>query len=136
MYPHPPPTKGSIKNSTSGGIKKAKGTKKGTAGKRAYPVPSAGKAAVGPSGSKKVKKTMPKQTPGTKKKKSPSTPPTGDPVDRQKAAAAIQAVNAASGGKNDRAAALAAAILRGVTMQPSGKWVSCLSICFDGLVDQ
>jgi len=31
-------------------------------------------------------------------------------------------VNAASGGKNDRAAALAAAILRGVTMRPSGKW--------------
>jgi hypothetical protein len=33
-------------------------------------------------------------------------------------------VNQASGGKNDRAAALAAAILRGVTMRPSGKWVS------------
>lgn len=43
-------------------------------------------------------------------------------MERQKAAATIQAVNAASGGKNDKAAALAAAILRGVTMRPSGKW--------------
>lgn len=31
-------------------------------------------------------------------------------------------MNQASGGKNDKAAALAAAILRGVTMRPSGKW--------------
>jgi hypothetical protein len=45
-----------------------------------------------------------------------------EPIDRQKSAATIAAVNAASGGKNDRAAALAAAILRGVTMRPSGKW--------------
>ena len=45
-----------------------------------------------------------------------------DKAERQKAAATIQAVNQASGGKNDKAAALAAAILRGVTMRPSGKW--------------
>lgn len=43
--------------------------------------------------------------------------------EKQKAAGTIKAVNAASGGKNDKAAALAAAILRGVTMRPSGKWV-------------
>jgi acetylglutamate kinase len=64
----------------------------------------------------------------SKKKKSPvskrknKSPQLTDKHERQKAAEAIQAVNAASGGKNDKAAALAAAILRGVTMRPSGKW--------------
>ena len=48
---------------------------------------------------------------------------TGDAsVDRQKTIDTIQNLNAAAGGKNDKAAALAAAILRGVTMRPSGKW--------------
>ena len=60
-----------------------------------------------------------KKSPQKKKNRSPQ-PET--PGERQKSAASIQAVNAASGGKNDRAAALAAAILRGVTMRPSGKW--------------
>ncbi|KAG7364861.1 AP2 domain containing protein [Nitzschia inconspicua] len=74
----------------------------------------------------------PKQTPAPKKTKK-LTPPGGpkkknrspqlvEKADRQKAAATIKAVNQASGGKNDKAAALAAAILRGVTMRPSGKW--------------
>lgn len=45
-------------------------------------------------------------------------------VDRKKAAAKIHALNEASGGKNDRAAAIAAAVGRGVTMRPSRKWVS------------
>jgi AP2 domain len=58
-------------------------------------------------------------TPGKKKNKSP---PLTDRAERQKAANTIQDLNAASGGKNDKAAALAAAILRGVTMRPSGKW--------------
>jgi hypothetical protein len=35
-------------------------------------------------------------------------------------------VHAASGGKNEKAAVLAAAIMRGVTMRPSGKWVSLI----------
>lgn len=69
------------------------------------------------SGAKKAKKSSPPK----KKNKSPQLT---DKAERQKAAATIQAVNAASGGKNDKAAALAAAILRGVTMRPSGKWVS------------
>jgi hypothetical protein len=60
-----------------------------------------------------------KSSPPKKKNKSPQIT---DKAERQKAAAAIQAVNAASGGKHDKAAALAAAILRGVTMRPSGKW--------------
>ena len=58
---------------------------------------------------------------GPQKKKNRS-PQLVDKAERQKAAATIQAVNQASGGKNDKAAALAAAILRGVTMRPSGKW--------------
>ncbi len=45
-----------------------------------------------------------------------------NPVDKQKAAATISAINNKSGKKNDRAATLAAAVLRGVTMRPSGKW--------------
>ena len=63
-----------------------------------------------------------KKSPGGKKKN--KSPQLTDRADRQKAAQTIAAVNAASGGKNDKAAALAGAILRGVTMRPSGKWVS------------
>jgi hypothetical protein len=70
---------------------------------------------------KKLKKTPSEK--GSQKKKNKS-PQLVDRAERQKAADTIAAVNQASGGKNDRAAALAAAILRGVTMRPSGKWVS------------
>jgi hypothetical protein len=63
-----------------------------------------------------------KKTPSGQSKKKNKSPQLTDRVERQKAAAAIQDLNAASGGKNDKAAALAAAILRGVTMRPSGKW--------------
>eukprot|EP00934_Nitzschia_sp_Nitz4_P008641 Nitzschia sp. Nitz4//scaffold86_size83305//26487//29197//NITZ4_005253-RA/size83305-processed-gene-0.80-mRNA-1//1//CDS//3329559223//8631//frame0 len=68
--------------------------------------------------SKKQKKSSPTAAP----KKKNRSPQITDKVERQKAAATIKAVNEASGGKNDKAAALAAAILRGVTMRPSGKW--------------
>ena len=71
--------------------------------------------------SKKIKRSPSSSSSGTKKKKVAS-PAITDRVERQKAAATVHAVNQASGGKNDRAAALAAAILRGVTMRPSGKW--------------
>jgi hypothetical protein len=40
----------------------------------------------------------------------------------------IDALNAASGGKNDRAAALAAEHMRGIWKRPSGKWVSCNTV--------
>jgi AP2 domain len=63
-----------------------------------------------------------KQAPSGSQKKKNRSPQLVDKAERQKAAATIQAVNQASGGKNDKAAALAAAILRGVTMRPSGKW--------------
>jgi len=84
-----------------------------------------------PSLKRPVTSVAPKAAPSTKKSKKSSQNPTKkknrspqlvDKAERQKAAATIQAVNQASGGKNDKAAALAAAILRGVTMRPSGKW--------------
>jgi len=80
---------------------------------------------------KKQKKnsTMKVKGSGQSGKKSPkscgatiATPELNNSLERQKAAAAITAMNAAAGHKNDKAAALAAAILRGVTMRPSGKW--------------
>jgi|AntRauTorckE5430_2_1112549.scaffolds.fasta_scaffold10477_2 hypothetical protein len=43
-------------------------------------------------------------------------------ADKTKSAAAISAINNAAGKKNNKAASLAAAVLRGVTMRPSGKW--------------
>lgn len=71
--------------------------------------------------SKKSNGTKPKGS-GSKRSKSSPSVNLNNPVDRQKAAAAISAMNVASGSKNDKAAALASAILRGVTMRPSGKW--------------
>ena len=68
---------------------------------------------------KKQKKSPGERTTSKKKNRSP---PLTDRGDREKAAATIHSVNQASGCKNDKAAALAAAILRGVTMRPSGKW--------------
>ena len=65
----------------------------------------------------KAAKTSKKSTP-KKKNKSPIP----DKAERAQAATTIQNLNQAAGGHNDKAAALAAAILRGVTMRPSGKW--------------
>jgi len=88
------------------------------------------KVVSGKTGMKRPATTTPKATSAKKTKKNSQNAPKKknrspqlvDKAERQKAAATIQAVNAASGGKNDKAAALAAAILRGVTMRPSGKW--------------
>lgn len=77
-------------------------------------------------------------SPPTKKpRKSPSKPrrPKSKnalpecPIERARVAEAIRAVNANSGGNNDKAAELAAAIMRGVTCRPSGKWVSTVFDC-------
>jgi hypothetical protein len=113
--------------STVKGLKKKLGSKtpkpptstSSTAVKR--PLPS---AAAGTPPTKRVKKPSVKSTiinkgrgPGKKK------PPIASPgADKQKSADAISAINTASGKKNDKAASLAAAVLRGVTMRPSGKW--------------
>jgi len=64
---------------------------------------------------------------GSPKKKNKSPMP--DKHERAQAATTIQNLNAAAGGHNDKAAALAAAILRGVTMRPSGKWQAQLYFC-------
>ena len=150
-YPHPPPrhmapmypsSHPNAKNSTKGNnSKKSKGSKTSKAPvpapKRPLQVVSDPSIEEKGSPSKKARKASPKaaaaaaaaaaattSAPVKKKKATTSTAAVAaDPVDRQKAAATIAAVNAASGGMNDRAAALAAAILRGVTMRPSGKWV-------------
>jgi hypothetical protein len=97
--PKPPKSGSGIKRSSGSPLLDAKGG-----------VPSAKKLKKTPSGSSQKKKNK--------------SPQLVDRAERQKAADTIAAVNQASGGKNDRAAALAAAILRGVTMRPSGKWVS------------
>jgi AP2 domain len=75
-------------------------------------------AAVSPTDAPKRNKNTPKKT----KQKSP--PPTA--AELKKAAETIHGIAA---GKNDKAAALAAAILRGVTMRPSGKWQAQLYFC-------
>jgi AP2 domain len=86
-------------------------------GKRPAPAPLVADGKPMATG-KKLKKS-PNGQPPKKKNKSPQLT---DGAERRKAAATIHAVNSASGGMNDKAAALAAAILRGVTMRPSGKW--------------
>lgn len=58
---------------------------------------------------------------GGKRQRTTVTQPLSGP-EREKSAATITAINAATGNKNDKAASLASAILRGVTMRPSGKW--------------
>mmetsp|Transcript_35148 Transcript_35148/g.76220 ORF Transcript_35148/g.76220 Transcript_35148/m.76220 type:complete len:1099 (+) Transcript_35148:367-3663(+) len=89
------------------------------------PAPKRKSTAGGLLGPVPVKKPKPSSPSRKKKRKSGGQETSGaglSPTDRQKSAKAIQAVNASAGGKNDKAAALAAAILRGVTMRPSGKW--------------
>lgn len=110
------------------GGKKGKTAKPSKSGSKRPSTGSPGK--ILSSASKKAKKSPSKSL---KKKSKMTAPVLSEPVDRQKSAAVIAAVNAASGGKNDKAAALAAAILRGVTMRPSGKWVSCATLSFDML---
>lgn len=135
-YPPPPPTRQQhlpmygaaqqpeAKTKSDKSSSKAKaGTPTGDVGsKRSSPLDQ-------PEKSKK-KKTTPGSTgtAGQTKRKNKS-PQLTDRVERQKAADTIQSLNAASGGKNDKAAALAAAILRGVTMRPSGKWQAQLYFC-------
>ena len=68
---------------------------------------------------KRQKKTSTRK--GGKRSRTTVTQPLTGP-ERQKSAATITAINAATGNKNAKAASLASAILRGVTMRPSGKW--------------
>lgn len=78
---------------------------------------------VSPKSSPEIKKRTKRSTSrkgGKRQRTTVTMPLTGQ--DREKSAATITALNASTGSKNDKAAALAAAILRGVTMRPSGKW--------------
>ena len=88
------------------------------------------------SGSQSTPTSAKKSKPSSPKKKSKSARKTGgqasgtsgngggstSSTDRQKSTKSAAAITAIAGGKNKEAAALAAAILRGVTMRPSGKW--------------
>jgi hypothetical protein len=75
--------------------------------------------AAAASPTKKKRKASDPNLPPKKKNRSPQLT---DKAERAMAAKNIMAVNAASGGMNDKAASLAASIMRGVTMRPSGKW--------------
>jgi len=120
-YPPPPPRPTSLFDATetSTTTTKQKRTKKNSEAsqKRKASLDSL-TATTTPSGSNnKSCKTAKK---GSPKKKNKS--PVPDKAERALAAATIKNLNQAAGGHNDKAAALAAAILRGVTMRPSGKW--------------
>ena len=94
---------------------KSKSPKTATGTKR--PAATAEKSGQSVDGSDKKSKKSRSDGAGKKKKnRSPLV------ADKQKCAEMILAVNAASGGMHDKEAELAAAIMRGVTMRPSGKW--------------
>mmetsp|Transcript_58 Transcript_58/g.117 ORF Transcript_58/g.117 Transcript_58/m.117 type:complete len:1144 (-) Transcript_58:199-3630(-) len=112
---HPPPS--GAKNTSS---KKSKPSSKMS--KSSTKKTDSKNGGMSSGGSPKKQKKSPSKAGGARRKPKSTNVALNDPAERQKAAAAIQAVNQASGGKNDKAAALAAAILRGVTMRPSGKW--------------
>lgn len=96
------------------------------------PIPMGNKGTPGGKrpldGSKGSTPKKSRKSPGEKTKKKNRSPPITDKAEKLKAQQKIHAINAASGGKNDKSAQLAAAILRGVTMRPSGKWVRLLII--------
>ena len=116
--PHPPyslysktPTVVSSKTDFKKGQKVKEALQK-TVTKRPLPSPNN-------EAKKRAKKTTSKK--GGKRSRTTVTQPLTGP-EREKSAANIKAINAATGNKNDKAASLASAILRGVTMRPSGKW--------------
>jgi len=81
-----------------------------------------------PAAAKKSKPSSPKKKSKSARKTASHTSGSGNGggsaslADRQKTTKSAAAISAIAGGKNKEAAALAAAILRGVTMRPSGKW--------------
>jgi len=78
-----------------------------------------------PATAKKNKPSSPKKKSKSSRKTAGHTSGSGGSsslADRQKTSKSAATISAIAGGKNKEAAALAAAILRGVTMRPSGKW--------------
>lgn len=114
MYPNAPITSST---KTVKGMKKklgvAKHTKTSTTSGVKRPISTTA------ASSKRPKKVTSRGRGPGKKRASPGSVLNAD---KQKTAAAISAINSASGKKNDKAASLASAVLRGVTMRPSGKW--------------
>lgn len=121
---HPPPPSYSIYSSTpsSETSSKSPNMRRGTkANKDSSPKESVLKRpSSSPSADKKRSKKPASRRGGKRQRTTVSQPLSG--AEREKSAATITAINASTGSKNDKAASLAAAILRGVTMRPSGKW--------------
>lgn len=115
MYSNQPGTSNISSNQNSPPKKSQKGKGSKAGGKRAM------NDSVSPN-KKSKKSSSSKGRKNSKSLGSGQSSALSDPADRKKSAAAISAINKANGNKNDKAAALAAAILRGVTMRPSGKW--------------
>mmetsp|Transcript_20319 Transcript_20319/g.25025 ORF Transcript_20319/g.25025 Transcript_20319/m.25025 type:complete len:1028 (-) Transcript_20319:317-3400(-) len=113
MYPGAPVPGSAIKSAND--MKKT--PQKGKNGKRG----SAVQSPPATNDSKKRAKKTPSRAKGGKRARTTVTQPLSG-HERKKSAATITAINAATGNKNDKAASLASAILRGVTMRPSGKW--------------
>mmetsp|Transcript_26666 Transcript_26666/g.37805 ORF Transcript_26666/g.37805 Transcript_26666/m.37805 type:complete len:597 (-) Transcript_26666:112-1902(-) len=120
-YPYPPPSQAATAaaataSATQAGKPPAPGPKTAVAAIKkpkatttSKPTQKTAQKRSSPSSAKRTRKI----TPSLKKKAA---------TDKKTSAEKVAAVNAAGGNKNDKAAELAAAILRGVTMRPSGKW--------------
>lgn len=124
---HPPPPYMYPNVSVPAGAETVKGLKK----KSAKTAKTASKATAASTGTKRSMSTTAAANKKSKKsagrgrgpgKKKAVHHAASGQLDKQKAAETISAINSASGKKNDKAASLASAILRGVTMRPSGKW--------------
>jgi len=122
---HPPNPYSYMSAPIPGGAKATKNTSK--KGKKEKQNKTALKRSIGVPGStinKKMKKASSGKVRGGGKKcaKNSVSPSISNPTERRKSAVKIELMNAATGHRNDKAASLAASIMRGVTMRPSGKW--------------
>jgi hypothetical protein len=122
--PPPPPATFSIYANTSNKASKAENNGQTTINESVPPTPptpkSGMKRQLNSPNSEPRKRTKKSSKKGGKRARTTLTQPQG--AEREKSAATITAINTATGRKNDKAASLASAILRGVTMRPSGKW--------------
>jgi hypothetical protein len=122
---HPPPPSYSIYSNKPPSVASSKSPdiRRGTkANKDSSPKASVLKRpSPSPNSADKKRSKKPTSRRGGKRQRTTLTQPLSG-AEREKSAATITAINASTGSKNDKAASLAAAILRGVTMRPSGKW--------------
>ncbi len=122
-HPPPPPSYSIYSNKPSPETNsKSPDMRRGTkANKDSSPKESILKRPSSSPNSDKKRSKKPASRRGGKRQRTTLTQPLSG-AEREKSAATITAINASTGSKNDKAASLAAAILRGVTMRPSGKW--------------